>query len=232
MELTVKQLTKSYNKIEVLNIHFLSIPKGEAFGLVGNNGAGKTTLIRLILDLIKADSGETMLDEVRVDKHESWKRYTASYVDESFLIPFLTPQEYFALIADVYKIDNTTLSARLDQYAEFISNGILKDNKLIRNYSQGNQRKIGIIAALIVNPKLLVLDEPFANLDPTSQLRLVKLLNKIKLDGNPTMFISSHNLEHIMNVCERIAIIEEGEIVEDLYVTSEGIEKIKGYFSV
>ena len=232
MEIEINNLEKSYNKIEVLNISSLSIKKGEVFGLVGNNGAGKTTFIRLLLDLIQSASGEVLINGKKVGKYESWKDKTASFIDDTFLIPFLSPEEYFDIIAEVYGINAELLTERLNRFHDFFANEILKKKKLIRDYSQGNKRKIGIIAALIVNPQLLVLDEPFANLDPSSQLHLVKMLNAIKQIENPTMVISSHNLEHVTSVCERIAIIEHGKIVEDYNVNRDSIEKIKTYFSV
>ncbi len=232
MNITAKDIRKAYNKKVVLNIDEIKIASGEVFGLVGNNGAGKTTFIRLLLDLIAPNKGQIEINNKAVNKYEEWKEATGSFVDDSFLIPFLSAKEYFDIIADAYQISETEMKERFQEYSDFFDEDILRQNKLLRNYSQGNKRKIGIVAALIVNPKLLVLDEPFANLDPSSQSKLIKLLLHIRETQKPTMFISSHNLEHITKVCQRIAIIEKGQIIKDYQINQETTKDIKAYFSI
>ena len=109
MDIKIQNLKKIYNGNTVLDIDNLGVAKGELIGLVGNNGAGKTTLLRLILDLIQADDGFVESNGQKVNESETWKEYTGSYIDGRFLIDFLTPEEYFDFIADVYHIDDETL---------------------------------------------------------------------------------------------------------------------------
>jgi ABC-2 type transport system ATP-binding protein len=227
----IDQLSKSYNKNEVLHIDHLEIPAGQCFGLVGNNGAGKTTLFRLVLDLIRADSGTVHSFGSNVAQSEDWKATTGSYLDENFLIPFLTAEEYFAFVAKAYSIPMEDLRTQLDRYADFFNGEILGQKKYIRDFSLGNKRKIGIVAALIVQPRVLVLDEPFANLDPSSQLKLRKLLTDIQSTKKTTMLISSHDLVHITSVCERIALIEKGFIIKDLGHREEMLKELSHYFA-
>ena len=113
MDIKIQNLKKIYNGNTVLDIDNLGVAKGELIGLVGNNGAGKTTLLRLILDLIQADDGFVESNGQKVNESETWKEYTGSYIDGRFLIDFLTPEEYFDFIADVYHIDDETLQAML-----------------------------------------------------------------------------------------------------------------------
>ena len=168
----VKDLTKTYNETVVLNIPELKIKKGESFGLVGNNGAGKTTFFRLILDLIKANKGEVYSQEEDVKKTTNWKTYTGSYLDEGFLIDFLTPEEYFDFIGSVNNRSKGDIKNFLEQFEDIFNGEILGKEKYIRELSRGNKQKVGIAAALISDPDILVLDEPFSSLDPTTHIRL------------------------------------------------------------
>ncbi|MFT7035992.1 MAG: ABC-2 type transport system ATP-binding protein, partial [Cyclobacteriaceae bacterium] len=164
MKIEINNLSKLYHKNVALEIEHLSLDAGCVLGLVGNNGAGKTTLLRLILDLIKANSGRVLLNGLDVHRNEGWKQHTGSYMDEGFLIPFLTPEEYFLFIARNYNLSFDIMEQRLNLFHSFFAGEILNNNKYIRDFSLGNKRKIGIAGALAVNPKLLILDEPFANL--------------------------------------------------------------------
>lgn len=168
--ITATNLIKSYNRKVVLNISDLTVNDGDIFGLVGNNGAGKTTLLRLMLDLIKADKGSIAIGGHIVSKSEEWKDYTSSYLDEGFLIDFLTPEEYFYFIAEEYGFTKELIDAKLSEFSDFFNGEILgQRRKYIRDFSKGNKQKIGIASALITDPKVLILDEPFSSLDPTSQ---------------------------------------------------------------
>ena len=173
--ISIKNVTKSYNNNLVLDINDLNIKAGELCGIVGNNGAGKTTMFSLILDLIKADTGDIKSEDNIVSESEEWKSYTGSYINESFLIDFLTPDEYFSFIADLYDWNQGMLTSFLVQFEELFNGEILGVNKYIRDLSMGNQKKVGIVAALIGDPSVLILDEPFSNLDPTTQNRLCLL---------------------------------------------------------
>ncbi len=228
----VKDLTKAYNNSVVLNIPEMTIKKGESFGLVGNNGAGKTTFFRLILDLIRANSGDVLSKNNNVAENESWKFYTGSYLDEAFLIDFLTPEEYFKFIADINGFSKGDLDEFLQNFEVFFNGEVIGKKKYIRELSSGNQKKVGIAAALMTNPEILVLDEPFNSLDPTTQIRLKKLLKKIQVENNVTMLISSHDLNHVTEVCDRIVVLHEGNIVHDIQTNKDTLKVLEEYFAV
>ena len=230
--ITVNNLTKVYNGTTVLDIKELHIPKGESYGLVGNNGAGKTTFFRLILDLIRANTGFVESDNVKVDGSESWKHYTGSYLDEGFLIDFLTPEEYFNFIGNLHGMNKGDIAEFLNLYHDFFSDEILGQKKYIRDLSKGNQKKVGIIAAFMGNPSVVILDEPFTNLDPSSQIRLKKILHDLQSAKDITMLISSHDLNHITEVCNRINVLERGLIVLDLHTNENTLKELENYFAV
>ena len=228
----VSNLQKIYNGVTVVNIPELTIPSGESFGLVGNNGAGKTTFFRLILDLIEANTGEILSNGQNVKRRDDWKAYTASFLDESFLIDFFTPEEYFSFVGKLYNKSQGDIDAFMETMKDIFSDEILGKKKLIREYSKGNQKKIGIAAALLCEPKILILDEPFTALDPTSQIRLKRLLSDIQEKTGMTMLISSHDLNHIIEVCKRIVILEKGNVVKDLVTTEDTLKELETYFAV
>ncbi len=228
----VKDLSKAYSGNVVLNIPNLMIPKGESFGLVGNNGAGKTTFFRLILDLIRATSGSVSINAEIVMGSIDWKRFTGSYLDEGFLIDFLSPEEYFEFLADINGLSKGDIKEFYDTFEEFFNNEVLGKKKYIRELSSGNQKKVGIAAALMTKPELLILDEPFNSLDPTTQIRLKNILKKIQEDRNVTALISSHDLQHVTEVCERIVVLETGNVVHDIKTTSSTLKDLEKYFSV
>ena len=230
--ITVNQLQKEYNGITVLNIPNLTIPNRQSFGLVGNNGAGKTTFFRLILDLIEASFGEVLLEGQQVVRNDEWKSQVGSFLDEGFLIDFLTAEEYFNFVAKLHNVSKDDLSLFLRSMEEFFNGEVLGTHKLIRDFSKGNQKKIGIVAALIGNPSYLILDEPFTALDPSSQIRLKRFLNDLQTKLNITMLISSHDLNHITEVCNRIVILEKGKVVKDLQTNEDTLEELNSYFAV
>ena len=230
--ITIKDLSKVYSDVTVLDIKELYIGKGESFGLVGNNGAGKTTMFRLILDLIRPQTGFVLSKDEDVSKAESWKYYTGSYLDRNFLIDFLTPEEYFEFNGRIHGISPEDLQSFLDSMKEFFNEEVLGRKKFIRDLSRGNQQKIGVAAALMADPEVIVLDEPFNGLDPSSQIRLINMLNKLKKEKQTTMLISSHDLTHVTEVCDRIAILEKGIIVKDLKTSQNTLKDLQSYFSV
>jgi len=202
-------------------------------GLVGNNGAGKTTLFRLILDLLKADRGNITLNGVDVCQTEDWKNYTGAFIDDGFLIDYLTPEEYFYFIGKMYGLKKEEVDARLEPFERFMNGEVLGHKKFIRNYSMGNKQKVGIISAMIHHPQLLILDEPFNFLDPSSQAIIKHLLKKYSEEHNATIIISSHNLNHTVDVCSRIALLENGVIIRDLQNTNNSAEKeLEEYFNI
>ncbi|MBI9058463.1 MAG: ABC transporter ATP-binding protein [Labilibaculum sp.] len=229
--INIDNLGKSYNAVKVLDIEQLEIPQGQSFGLVGNNGAGKTTLFRLILDLIEADRGQVLSKDIAVNKDSQWKKYTGSFLDEGFLIDFLKPEEYFKFIADINGVTKEELKVYYNDFSDFFGDEILNKNKYIRDFSKGNQKKIGIFGAIISQPEVLILDEPFANLDPSSQIRLKTILNELHKKNNLTMLISSHDLNHIAEVSQRIVVLEKGQVVKDLLASNNTLGELEGYFN-
>ncbi|SNR13985.1 ABC transporter ATP-binding protein [Tenacibaculum jejuense] len=227
----VKNISKKYGSIEVLNVQSLDIPTGESFGLVGNNGAGKTTLFNLLLDLIRPTTGSITSSNVVVNKSEDWKTFTGSFIDESFLIGYLTPNEYFEFIGELRGMNKADVYSFLQQFEEFFNGEILGKKKFLRDLSKGNQKKAGIVAALMGNPKVVILDEPFANLDPTTQIRLKNIIKKLKEDKETTVLISSHDLSHVTEVCDRIVVLEKGNLVKDITTTALSLKELESYFS-
>lgn len=225
-----QNLSKVYGGQAVLNISSIKIEEKQSFGLVGNNGAGKTTFFRLILDLIRADSGWVKSKGQDVSKSTEWKAYTGSHLDDRFLIDFLSPEEYFNFISQVNGMSKGDLNKFYEEYDEFFAGEILGKNKYIREFSQGNKQKIGIAAALMKKPDVLILDEPFNGLDPSTQLRLIRILNDLNLNTNTTMLISSHDLNHITEVCDRIVLLEEGIVKADMEKTDSTLKELENYF--
>jgi ABC-2 type transport system ATP-binding protein len=221
-----------YNGINVLDIPELTIPQGESFGLVGNNGAGKTTLFRLILDLIESSNGYVEIENQKVARNDYWKSIVGSFLDEGFLIDYLTPEEYFSFAGKLYHKSKGDITDFMESMKDFFNGEILGTQKLIRDFSKGNQKKIGITAALLGDPKILILDEPFTALDPSSQIRLKRFLNELQKQTNITMLISSHDLNHITEVCKRIVVLEKGIIVKDIQTDTETLKELESYFAV
>jgi ABC-2 type transport system ATP-binding protein len=228
----VTQLSKTYNGTTVLNIPNLEIPKGQSFGLVGNNGAGKTTFFSLLLDLIQPTTGTITNNEIQVNTSEDWKPFTAAFLDESFLIGYLTAEEYFYFIGDLRGQNKADVNSLLVKHEEFFNDEILRNKKYLRDLSKGNQKKVGIIATLIGNPKVVILDEPFANLDPTTVSRLKKIIKELAENPEITVLVSSHDLQHTVEVCDRIVALNKGEIVKDIVTSAETLKELEAFFAV
>ncbi|AWW31716.1 ABC transporter ATP-binding protein [Echinicola strongylocentroti] len=229
--INVENLTKSYAGDPVLNMESLEIPAGEVFGLVGNNGAGKTTFFSLLLDLIRPSSGHVLNNGVQVDTSEDWKPYTSAFIDESFLIGYLTPEEYFYFIGELRGLNQQDVNEFLEPFEDFFHGEILGSKKFLRDLSKGNQKKVGIIASFIGNPKVIILDEPFANLDPTTQIRLKKIIASYKEDVEVTLLISSHDLLHVTEVCQRIVVLDKGKVVRDTKTSESTLKELEGFFA-
>ncbi len=230
--INVENLKKVYGGRTVLQIPGLEIGKGESFGLVGNNGAGKTTFFRLILDLIRADGGRVLSMGNDVSRSEGWKTYTGSYLDEGFLIDYLTPLEYFMFVARLNGMNRGDVQYFFEMNHAFFGADILSEKSYIRDLSKGTQKKVGIAAALMIDPDVLVLDEPFSNLDPTSQFRLKELLKNYREQKNVCMLISSHDLNHVTEVCRRIVVLHEGKVVHDLETNEDTLKQLEAFFAV
>ena len=230
--ITINTVSKKYGKAEVLNVASIEIPTGQSFGLVGNNGAGKTTLFNILLDLIRPTTGSITSNDIVVSKSEAWKNFTGSFIDESFLIGYLTPEEYFEFIGDLRGMNKADVKSFLTQFDEFFNDEIIGKKKYLRDLSKGNQKKAGIVAALMGNPKVVILDEPFANLDPTTQIRLKTIIKTLTENRDITVLISSHDLTHVTEVCERIVVLDKGNMVKDIETSAETLHELESYFSV
>jgi ABC-2 type transport system ATP-binding protein len=230
--LTVSQLQKTYNNITVVDVPNLQIYAGEITGIVGNNGAGKTTLFRLLLDLVRPTAGEVFSKQQAIAGQDGWKKYTAAYIDEGFLIDYLTPEEYFYFCGQLHGLSRAAVDELLLPFADFFDAAILGKKKYIRDFSKGNQFKIGIAAALLSTPTVLILDEPFANLDPSSQLRLAAILQNLGKLQPMAIVISSHDLNHISKVCHRILLMQAGKIINDIAGGETAYTQLMDYFKV
>jgi ABC-2 type transport system ATP-binding protein len=230
--ITIDTVSKKYGKAEVLNVPLIEIPTGQSFGLVGNNGAGKTTLFNILLDLIRPTTGAITNNNIVVNQSEDWKTFTGSFIDESFLIGYLTPEEYFEFIGELRGMNTADVSNFLAQFDEFFNGEIVGKKKYLRDLSKGNQKKAGIAAALMGSPQVVVLDEPLANLDPTSQIRLKQLLKELKDNQEITLLVSSHDLSHVTEVCSRIVVLNKGNVVKDIETSEETLKELESYFSI
>ena len=209
------QLSKQYADRTILDIPELNLKEGELVGLVGNNGAGKTTMMRLMLALIQATTGVVTMEGKPVNEDETWKQFTGSYLDGSFLIEFYTPEEFFGFVAEAYGIPDDELKSRLERFETLMNGEILGTKKLIHDFSNGNRQKIGIIAAMLVNPRVLILDEPFNYLDPSSQITVAQLIRQMNEELGTTVLVSSHNLNSINDICRRIILLDKGKVYLD-----------------
>jgi ABC-2 type transport system ATP-binding protein len=229
--ISVSNLSKTYNGVSVLNIESLEIPKGQSFGLVGNNGAGKTTFFSLLLDLIQPTTGQIKSKDILVNESEDWKPFTSAFIDESFLIGYLTAEEYFYFIGELRGQNKADVDALVGQFEDFFHDEILGKKKYLRDLSKGNQKKAGIVATFIGNPEVIILDEPFANLDPTTQIRLKGIIKDLAKKQGVTVLVSSHDLLHVTDVCERIVVLEKGEVIKDLKTSEATLKELEAHFA-
>lgn len=227
----VINLQKFYNGVVVLDLPELEISKGEVFGLVGNNGAGKTTFFSLLLDLIRASKGVVNSGELNVATSEDWKTYTGAYIDESFTIGYLTPDEYFAFLGELRNMNSNDIQNFLSGFEPFFNEEITGKKKYIRDLSKGNQKKVGVAGAFMGNPDVVILDEPFANLDPSAQYMLREIIKEYSSGGDKTILISSHDLDHVADVSTRIVILEKGKVVKDVPKTSTTLQELEDFFT-
>ncbi len=225
-----KGLSKKYGTQIALNIESLDIPKGQSFGLVGNNGAGKTTFFSLLLDLVLPTTGSIHNNGVQVNSSEDWKPFTSAFIDETFLIGYLTPEEYFYFIGELRGQQKSDIDEFLKDFHSFFHDEILNQKKYLRDLSKGNQKKVGIVASFIGYPEVVILDEPFANLDPTTQIRLKTIIRQLSDNKDLTILISSHDLNHVTEVCERIVVLDKGEIVKDIKTSSKTLKELEAFF--
>ena len=246
MKIQIENLKKSFGEKVAVDIESYETKDGEMLGLVGNNGAGKSTLFRLMLDLVKADGGRVLMHpseeeqsqgiakgSVDVAQTEDWKDWTGAFVDESFLIDYLTPDEYFQFIGRISGRKQEEVDSFLQDFEQFMAGEVAGQKKLIRNLSAGNKQKVGIVGAMLLQPKVLILDEPFNFLDPSSQSAIKRLLQEYNRKTGATILVSSHNLQHTVDICPRIALLEHGVIIRDIDNTNgQAAKELESYFEV
>ncbi|MGB3464424.1 MAG: ATP-binding cassette domain-containing protein [Cyclobacteriaceae bacterium] len=225
----LRNITKKYGTKVALKIEGLTINQGDSVGLVGNNGAGKTTMLSLILDQIKPETGEVYSKSKQVNRTDDWKFYTGSYLDERFLIPHLTPTEYLEFVGSLHDRSKNEVMTYIRENEAFYEEDLFTRKKYIRDLSTGNKNKVGILSALLSSPELLILDEPFASLDPTSQAWLKKRLTEYHESGT-TMILSSHDLGHVTSVSSRVILLEDGQVIKDNNTTQETLSELESYF--
>ena len=223
----LENIQKIFDTQLAVDIKFLEATAGEIIGIVGNNGAGKTTLFRIMLDLIKCDNGTVKYLGKSVKNSEDWKGYTTSFLNEGFLISYLTAREYFDFIGTTHSSSMESVNRRLREFNDFFHES---DNKLIRDLSKGNQFKVGIIGAILFPPRVLILDEPFANLDPSSQLQLILILRQLRDQNGTLIFISSHDLNHILEISTRILVMDNGKIIDDILNSKNALGVLRKHF--
>ena len=229
--ITIENLKKQFGETVACDIPSFTIKDGDVLGLVGNNGAGKTTLFRMLLDLLKPDEGHVTINGIDPATSEAWKQHTGAYIDEGFLIDYLTPEEYFAFLGKVSGMRQADVDERISHFERLAGGEVFGQKKLIRNLSAGNTQKVGIIAALLSSPQLVILDEPFNFLDPSSQNILKHTLTDYARQTGATLLISSHNLQHTVDISSRIALLEKGVIIRDLDNHNlEAQEQLTAYF--
>jgi len=228
--ITLKNITKKYSKQTVLDIIALDIPVGQTFGLVGNNGAGKTTMFSCLLDLIKPTTGNVLNNGVEVASSEKWKSFTSAFLDDTFLIGYLMPEEYFYFIGELRGLKKKEVDEFINQFEDFFHGEILGGKKYLRDLSKGNQKKAGVVAALLGEPKLVILDEPFANLDPSTQIRLKQILKDLSNNNKTTILVSSHDIQDVTEVCERIVLLEKGKVIKDIVTNPKTLKELEAYF--
>ena len=228
MDITISNLRKTYGNITAVDVPHFTVEGGQVLGLVGNNGAGKTTLFRLLLDLVGADAGTVSVADIDVSRSEAWKTFTGAFLDEAFLIDYLTPSEFFRFLWRLSGESDASLAASLTACAPLLE-GV--PDFLIRELSAGNRQKVGLAAAFLRKPELVVLDEPFNFLDPSSQYALKSFLSAyVAQHPSAIVLLSSHDLHHVSEVSSRIALMERGRIVHTFDASPAALSALETYF--
>lgn len=212
--LKLQNLSKTYSKgaVKAVDNIDLEIKSGEIFGFLGPNGAGKTTTIKMIVGLLKPDSGSIILDGVNVWEDSLKAKSMISYVpDNPEIYDRLNGIEYLNFIADMYGISKDERSEKIKYYTNMFN---IEDalGDIINSYSHGMKQKLVLTSALLNNPNLFILDEPMVGLDPKSSFNLKEIMRKM-CDQGKTVFFSTHVMEVAEKLCDRIAIINKGKII-------------------
>jgi ABC-2 type transport system ATP-binding protein len=228
----IKNLTKAYgnSKIPAVNDVSISLKSGEIYGFLGSNGAGKSTTIKCLVGIHPFQQGDILINGVSIKTNPLDAKKQIGYVSDNHAVfERLTGREYVNHIANLYKISPEEMQERCDNLLKIFK---LEDafDRPIKSYSHGMKQKITVIAALVHNPKLWVLDEPLTGLDPQSAYQLKKVMKQHAAAGN-TVFFSSHILDVVENLCDRCCIIEKGDLkgvydLKELKEEGKSLEKI------
>lgn len=221
--LEIKQFSKTYagNKKAVDNLS-LEVCEGDIYGFIGQNGAGKTTTLRAAMGILQFEDGDILIDGHSVKREPVYCKSISAYIpDNPDLYDFLTGTQYLNYISDIFRVDKIKRTDLILKYADMFH---IRDDlgKLISSYSHGMKQKLAIIGALVHEPKLLVLDEPFVGLDPEASFKL-KNVFKAMCESGAAIFFSTHVLDVAEKLCSKIAIIKQGKLV-----ASGPIEQVRG----
>ncbi|MCL2337769.1 MAG: ABC transporter ATP-binding protein [Firmicutes bacterium] len=211
--LEIKHLTKTYGHVKAVDDLTLTIADGDIFGFIGHNGAGKTTTIKAVVGIHDFDQGEILINGISIKSDPiACKRQTAYIPDNPDLYEFFTGIKYLNFVADIFDVSKSDRGERIEKYAAAFG---IKDDLAspILSYSHGMKQKLAIISMLIHNPRLLVLDEPFVGLDPKAAFTLKEYFRQLTAAG-AAIFFSTHGLEVAQKLCNKIAIIKNGRLVE------------------
>ena len=223
--LKINNLVKSYQKgVKAVNGLTLSVNKGEIYGFIGHNGAGKSTTIKAIVGALDFNEGEILIDGVNVKIDPlTCKRNIAFVPDNPDVYEYLTGIQYLNFIANLFDVDKKERKARIEKYATLF--GLEKNlSQVISSYSHGMKQKLVIISALIHQPKLLVLDEPFVGLDPMATHNLKNIMREFCSEGG-AIFFSTHVLEVAEKLCDRVGIIKKGKLIKEGAVSEMAKDK-------
>nr|WP_162306764.1 ABC transporter ATP-binding protein [Candidatus Prometheoarchaeum syntrophicum]QEE17279.1 Trehalose/maltose import ATP-binding protein MalK [Candidatus Prometheoarchaeum syntrophicum] len=214
LTIKVEKLSKSFKEVQAVNDLSFHIKKGEIYGLLGPNGAGKTTTIKLILGLLEPEVGNISVLGLDPEKNEIEIKNQVGYVSEEPLIyKSLTPKELFNFIASIRKLDGDKTTPKLAQYLESLS-AVEYYERLISTLSRGNKQKIQIIAAIMHDPEILIMDEPLTGLDAKS-VKVVKEILELHTNRGGAVLFSTHIMEIAEDICDRIGIINQGKMVAE-----------------
>jgi ABC-2 type transport system ATP-binding protein len=216
VSITIEKVNKFYSKQQALTDISFSLKKGEIVGFLGPNGAGKSTLMKIITCYLQQDSGKVKVCDLDTQEKDILVKAKIGYLPEhNPLYTDMYIKEYLSFVGSIYKIDNLK-----NRIAEIIQKTGLttEQSKKIKELSKGFKQRVGLAAALIHNPEVLILDEPTTGLDPNQLVEIRNLIKKVGKDK--TVFLSTHIMQEVDKMCNRVIIINKGKIVEDQLISN------------
>ena len=209
--ISLKQITKLYGQLAAVRDLDLEVEDGEIMGIIGHNGAGKTTILKMIVGLISPTSGKIEVMGRDVAKESTYVKQFIGYLpEESPLYENMTVAEYLMFFSELYKVPKRKAEERIDSLLGSLN--LPEQDKLTGELSKGMKRKVAIARALLHDPRILILDEPNAGLDPLTSFFIINYLKSLK-DQGKTILLSAHNLFHVEYICDRVAILKNGQMV-------------------